>query len=178
MIDTPKTDKTISDRILHQIFLFPNQISYYALREKHIYIAPRQKSWIVLNNIGNEIFNELMNKSPLFQAIPKIIKKHNIGSDKVHQEVVEVVNELNRKQFHEKLIPAAHSEDTNKPNLLLGLTNRCPLRCIHCLTDSGTAGTHELNQSDFEKIIQDYSKAGHSISFYGGEPLSCDFLQL
>lgn len=54
----------------------------------------------------------------------------------------------------------------------LELTRGCNLRCKHCLNDSGEIMANQLNNEEFEKLINDLAKAGiQEIRFTGGEPL-------
>ena len=54
----------------------------------------------------------------------------------------------------------------------LELTRGCNLRCKHCLNDSGEIMPNQLNEEEFEKIINELSEAGiQEVRLTGGEPL-------
>lgn len=51
-------------------------------------------------------------------------------------------------------------------------TNKCNLRCTHCVQDSGCAYENELSVDECKKIIDQFHKMGVAeLSFSGGEPL-------
>ncbi len=53
------------------------------------------------------------------------------------------------------------------------LTNKCNLRCIHCVQDSGIAYDGELSAMECRSIIDQFNEMGVcELSFSGGEPLS------
>ncbi|MDP3957512.1 MAG: radical SAM protein [bacterium] len=53
------------------------------------------------------------------------------------------------------------------------VTNRCNLRCKHCLPMSGLARKHELTTSEALAVLEKFQAAGVSrINFTGGEPFS------
>lgn len=54
----------------------------------------------------------------------------------------------------------------------LELTRACNLRCKHCLNDSGEIMPNQLNEEEFEKLINNLAEAGvQEIRLTGGEPL-------
>lgn len=60
------------------------------------------------------------------------------------------------------------------------VTNKCNLRCKHCLPDSGSARDRELTTSEAMTALESFRAAGVSrVNFTGGEPFSRkDFLSI
>ena len=57
------------------------------------------------------------------------------------------------------------------------LTNRCNLRCKHCLYDSGNTKYPELTTEEIKRVIDEFSQLNDfkkTINLYGGEPLLRD----
>lgn len=57
------------------------------------------------------------------------------------------------------------------------LTNRCNLRCRHCLYDSGNTEYAEMTTEEIKKVIDEFSglnRLKKTINIYGGEPLLRD----
>ena len=56
--------------------------------------------------------------------------------------------------------------------IVLELTTRCNLRCIHCYMDAGKSKDGELTTSEWVKVIDEFSKLYKTkVTFTGGEPL-------
>lgn len=57
--------------------------------------------------------------------------------------------------------------------IYLDVTNFCPLNCIHCYANSGSASDNELTLSELKNLIQQIIELGvKNIVISGGEPLS------
>lgn len=56
--------------------------------------------------------------------------------------------------------------------LLLEITGKCQLSCVHCYADSGPRGTHgTMTAADWEEVIADAADVGvPMVQFTGGEP--------
>jgi radical SAM protein with 4Fe4S-binding SPASM domain len=60
-------------------------------------------------------------------------------------------------------------------------TNKCNLRCVHCVQDSGFLMENELSVSECKKLIDEFHRTGVvELSFSGGEPMTRlnDLLQI
>ncbi len=57
--------------------------------------------------------------------------------------------------------------------LNLHITNRCNIRCAHCLYESGDAALDEMSSGEIRRLVQEFAQLapGGTINFFGGEPL-------
>ena len=56
--------------------------------------------------------------------------------------------------------------------LCLEVTNKCPLRCLHCSSNSSPTARQELKLKEIKRIIDDFkSLGGKVLEISGGEPL-------
>ena len=64
------------------------------------------------------------------------------------------------------------SEDKS-PVVILNITRRCNLRCVHCYADAGgNAGSGELTTAQWKHVLEDLASFGCPVVlFSGGEPL-------
>lgn len=57
-------------------------------------------------------------------------------------------------------------------HVVLIITNRCNLRCLHCSSSAGEAAPGELSQDELERILEELAELGVvDVAFSGGEPL-------
>lgn len=57
--------------------------------------------------------------------------------------------------------------------LIWGITNRCPLSCVHCYEWDNISKTDKLDLDSLEKILSVFTNSGlRHIQFSGGEPLA------
>ncbi len=63
--------------------------------------------------------------------------------------------------------------EDKRPVVILNLTRRCNLRCIHCYAASDTgAGENELSTAEWMRVLDDLAEFGSPVVlFSGGEPL-------
>lgn len=64
------------------------------------------------------------------------------------------------------------------PELKIELTQRCPLACVHCSTDSGRNQVATLPESLVMRLLHEATDLGlRNVVFTGGEPLLVDYLE-
>ena len=63
-------------------------------------------------------------------------------------------------------------------DFVLELTDRCPLQCVHCSSDSGPSRTNQLTSDVVSRLISEAAAFGVTqISFGGGEPAISPILE-
>lgn len=111
----------------------------------------RNGKWVRISELEyNNLCNVLQTNTIDEKYLKKIETLHRIGI---------VVNEDMNKNETEKL-----------ESLLIAITNRCNLRCLHCGFSAGPEETDQLSFEEIKEIIDANRDIG-SITLTGGEPL-------
>lgn len=97
-----------------------------------------------------------------------------VGISKLYCGVIESSDVL-RYGRRSKDLPShllQFSED-KKPVVILNLTKRCNLRCVHCYAGAdGPAAANELSTDEWLRVIDELAAFGSPVAlFSGGEPL-------
>jgi radical SAM protein with 4Fe4S-binding SPASM domain len=62
--------------------------------------------------------------------------------------------------------------DIKPSRIYIDVTNECPLRCLHCCTESGSPWDDELSLSEINQLVdQIYEMQVNNVIFSGGEPM-------
>ncbi|MDE7431583.1 MAG: radical SAM protein, partial [Lachnospiraceae bacterium] len=141
-------------------YLFPSNIEIIEYKGKWIVVSVQTANWIVLENIAQYEFFQLLLKFSLGEALSKFN-----GND---EDAEWVVVQLEARQFEKKEVLFKQAESSAH----IYLTNGCNMRCPHCYMFAGEKNIDELSQSEILLVIEELCRAGiKSVVFSGGEPL-------
>jgi radical SAM protein with 4Fe4S-binding SPASM domain len=160
----------------HKKIVLPTRVSYYYFKKTHLLVASESRSWITPSDIGYHLYQNLRKGLTLEQSVINTKNERNLTNERILHETKALLTEIKTREFFESTKNAVFQSQKPEINLLAGLTNQCPLKCIHCLTDSGKKLENELTLREWKRCIEEYSLVGDYISFYGGEPLCSEIL--
>src|SRR6185312_7544604 len=64
---------------------------------------------------------------------------------------------------------------SRSPCVIWDITYACPLRCVHCYSESGRRASKQLKHEDMLRVIDVMIQSGAKcVQFSGGEPLLVD----
>lgn len=144
------------------------EVYTHKVNDYFLHIAKKNPSWVITNDDGNIIFQELLAGKTLRQAVGELKSLRDLTDDQLVTETQKVLKELELNQFY-----AVNTPRKEGPLILqIYVTNGCNLHCKQCYMNAGKKLADELTTDEIKKIIDDFS--GHTISsitFTGGEPL-------
>lgn len=136
------------------------EFTTHKIKEHNLLIIPNRPTWMVLSNEEFTVFKELIKENSLGTVLDKCQEK----------EVYSVLSKIEQAHFYANDISAEITYVP--PELVLNLTNRCNLKCVHCYADSGNTFEDELTTEQWLNIINQYSSfvSNGSVTLTGGEP--------
>lgn len=125
-------------------------------------IIRKNKNWVVLGNRQNG--NWIRISESEFNYLCNVLQTNTI--DKMDSKKTETLNRIGIlvKDDLEK------SAKDRLESLLIAITNRCNLQCLHCGFSAGPEETDQLSFAEIKEII-DANRNIDSITLTGGEPL-------
>lgn len=125
-----------------------------------------------LNDSSYLICQDLLNgKQPEETADHLHNTFHGLSSDQALEEVQSFISELNRRSF---ILEEDHiiSWVPRLRKVTFGVTDRCNLRCKHCLASSTLDQANDLPLEKIAQLSVELHELGcKSVSLFGGEPL-------
>lgn len=151
----------------------PTPITHRVIDNKHLFIAVKVPSWLVLNDEYAFLMNLLIDNYSLRDSIKKFAERYNTTFDKSLYKLQKLISLLYAKDFFNKSYIKSDQQVQQVRNIQFHLTNRCNLRCIHCYMDSGVKHYDEITISQWKSIIDEASSryGRWFLSLTGGEPL-------
>jgi radical SAM protein with 4Fe4S-binding SPASM domain len=138
------------------------------LLDAHMHLA------FALNDSSEIICKDLLEKrSPLDIATHLTDVFDGITLDEALQETVGFMDSLKEGELIEEENSNLLQKGTPPlTNVTFSITNRCNLRCMHCLAGSTLGRTDEFPLSKIAELIEELKGLGcKSVSLFGGEPL-------
>ena len=121
------------------------KFSINKIEEYNLLIIPDRPTWMVLSDEELAAFNQLIEGKTLRKILDNF--EENL--------VYSVLSKIEQAHFYVDDISA---EITSvPPELVLNLTNRCNLKCVHCYADAGNKFGDELTTEQWLNIIDQYS---------------------
>lgn len=162
---------------------------YYLLYNPDIY------RWIVIDEIGREIFEYIKNNKQILKVKKYLKNKYGISDSIFEQDAIPLLEIFEEKGFLTQNKERADKEkeifnidDINKypfNEMYIGLTDVCNLNCIYCFNkdkrkERTIRGEKDI---DFETVVSAMKQfkelGGSGIVFTGGEPTLCsNFIEL
>lgn len=141
-------------------FSLDRPISIVNFNEKILVISPLTANWIVLNNLSQLKFFNLLREYSIGDSL-SLYSGNEIDAKFVVKQIV-------ARNFENIEVRSCISNQTKQ--LHLYLTNGCNLHCPHCYMFSGVKRDNELTLTEIKYIIHNFSKmGGNSITLSGGE---------
>ncbi|MFQ5800463.1 MAG: PqqD family peptide modification chaperone, partial [Candidatus Hydrothermarchaeales archaeon] len=142
-----------------------------------IFIDPETPNWAAVNGHGVNVL-ELCDGRKTTSEIAKHFA-HSYSKDDVYRFIKEAVKceIIGTKPFSSPSYPgrAVYLNPENLEELWVYVTNRCNLRCGHCLVRGGEVTKDELTVEELKEILRDAARLGTKrIFFTGGEPFLRD----
>ena len=151
---------------LNRIINLPKEISISCINDKHLVIAPKKGTYIVLDNIQLEFLKFLMKGNTL----KELVNSRHYNKE-LYPKLQDLLIQFEVRKFYESYQP----KQKIKLSARLYLTNECNLRCTHCYRYSENEGNYNLNIFDWKKILKELRENGiQDISLSGGEPFIFD----
>ncbi len=137
-----------------------------------IFIDPETPNWVAVNSHGASVL-ELCDGRKTTREITEHLSA-SYSKDDVHRFIREAVKceIINTKPFSSSYPGRmAYLKPKRLEELWVYVTNRCNLRCGHCLVRGGEITKDELNVEDLKEVLKDATRLGAKrIFFTGGEP--------
>ena len=151
-----KYSKTIEIDIKKK-YIFPEIIRLIHYKSKIIVISVETACWIVLDNVNQLSFFNLLKTYTIQDAI-ELFK----GSQ---ADVQSVLIQIEARKFESKQV-----NRTPYKQLQIYLTNQCNLRCPHCYMYANNARNNELSTDEIKYIFKEFHKSGgENVILTGGE---------
>ncbi len=174
---------TVSESFIERTFLLdqpvniPRRLSEYKRDERTLFVATQKASYINVDSIGAEFVHLFEDGVSIRQAIATLKAKYGTAVDVV-RTLGDLLVQIDTRGFyqHAKLVEDSFESTT----MLARLTNRCNLRCTHCLVSSSPdwPSDKELSTTTWCSVLEDYSKfavdnrfAHARVTITGGEAL-------
>jgi radical SAM protein with 4Fe4S-binding SPASM domain len=173
-------EETTQERtfLLDETVDIPRRLSEYTRGERTLFVAVTKASYINVDSIGAEFIHLFEDGVSIRNALATLRTKHGPNVD-LHHILGQVLTQIETRGFYQH---TPVEEETFDSFAMLGrLTNRCNLRCAHCLVSSSPdwPTAHELNTATWCSAITEYSKFTKTRGFLnprvtlsGGEALS------
>lgn len=145
-----------------------------------LYTSPTLE-YTPINRTGSEILELCNGENSAIDIINILQKRYQDDLSIIEQYVAEFVIEAENQTFlklynerQEKSINIKGDYNVYIPaTISFEITNRCPLRCLHCFNNSGNELENELTTQQVLNILKEHSELGtQKILITGGEPSS------
>lgn len=156
----------------------PKTIVKYRWRDKALLVAPTQASYIVVGPVAEEFVTMFRGGVALGAALASLRAKYTGDSSTDIDSVLEnLLRQIEMHGFYERAEP---QEDTPSLSVLMRVTNRCNLQCVHCLMSASPTWRteQELCFATWCRIIDEYANfmaqwpdRKRRLTVTGGEPL-------
>ncbi|MFT0137232.1 radical SAM protein [Alcanivoracaceae bacterium MT1] len=142
-------------------------------QQKHLFIAVKVPTWVVLDEEKAFIMTMLIKNHTLRETINTHSAKFKTSPETSMNKLQSLISLLYSKDFFNKSYIKSDQQVQKVRNLQFHLTNRCNLRCIHCYMDSGVKHYDEISIPQWKDIIDEASSRYEKwfLSLTGGEPL-------
>lgn len=137
---------------------------------------------IEVNESAAEII-KLANGNLSIEELLNLIKKRNhIPDSETINQILDYINYLIKSDIlqlnpnKQNSIPVCGNKNLIIPTqIIVEVTKKCQLKCIHCFNSSGNQLDNELSSNELIDILEEFSKLGTlQILLTGGEPLLKD----
>ncbi len=140
-------------------------------KEIAIYINPDIPYWFVPNNAGDKFFQEYLKTSDIYSALKKIeipLSSAAISSERF-LNYIKNISGYYKKKYNGRM---EYIDFSYPKEVWLHITNRCNLKCAHCLFSDFLNNNSEMPFEELIKIVDELNSSGTNIFiFTGGEPL-------
>jgi radical SAM protein with 4Fe4S-binding SPASM domain len=156
----------------------PRRLAEYKRGDKSLFVAITKASYVVAGPIGSEFIYMFEDGIPLGAALSNMRAKYGKEREsEIRVALTDLLTQIETRQFYQHARPReAMAEQT----MLIRLTNRCNLRCTHCLVSSSPdwPKENELSTDEWLAAVEQFaaftSERGFSkrqITVTGGEAL-------
>jgi len=151
--------QTTQERSFHldQSVNIPRRLSEYTRGERTLFVATAKAAYINVDSIGAEFVRLFEEGASLRTALATLSAKHGTNVDLIGI-LGDLLVQIETRGFYQHAQVTDDSFETM--TMLARLTNRCNLRCTHCLVSSSPdwPADNELSTSVWCSAIDDYSK--------------------
>jgi len=163
--------------LLDEAVNIPRRLSEYKRGDRILFVATLKASYINVDSIGADFVHLFEDGVSIRGALAILEAKYGPTADLV-RALGDLLVQIDTKGFyqHAKIVEDSFESMT----MLARLTNRCNLRCTHCLVSSSPdwPSENELSTTTWCSILEDYSKfavenrfAQPRVTMTGGEAL-------
>ena len=147
-------------------YCFPMGLKLVRYRDVILVISPDTANWIVLDNLEQELFFQLLQTHSIEESL-SLFEGKEINAKCV-------ITQLEAKRFENTSVTSGTEGETT---LHFYLTNACNLRCPHCYMFAGKRNDNELDKDEIYDVLKQYSElGGKKVTFSGGEVMMRDDL--
>lgn len=148
-----------------------NEISIKMVSDFGYIIWPQYEKKEKINQMGGIILSYLYEERTLNDVVTYISELTNENIETIQEDVCVFVNDMKEKNIvieNQKQCKKIISRPLHKATLQL--TNKCNLRCNHCLSESGVAADDELSTEEWKRVIDQLHLLGvYELVLTGGE---------
>lgn len=139
-------------------YIFPRKISIVNHSGFILVIADDTAKWIVLNNIEQLDFFNLLKINSIADSLSKFNGSENDAKN--------VITQIEAKHFENTKVKKYNGGN----RMHIYLTNACNLRCPHCYMFAGNKLENELETIEVYNLLNNFKKSGgQAITLSGGE---------
>jgi radical SAM protein with 4Fe4S-binding SPASM domain len=160
-----------------------NELHYSDEEDKYILFNSCRCDWIVLDEIGKDIYSSLEHYGNVKAACNFLMKQYEAKFDEIYTDVVGFLNEIINRKFASE----EYDEDLNESfsdnnivgypynTMMISVTSHCNLNCIYCYNKDFRNSTEKTSLSvDESRMIQFLTQfkkdGGTGVVITGGEP--------
>ncbi|MEN8163781.1 MAG: methyltransferase domain-containing protein, partial [Acidobacteriota bacterium] len=137
-----------------------------------VWIQPTVPDWFVPNLRADLILSELTSGAGLHEAAARYAARYGVDSAPAVTQAISLLKRIPQRPGapleprHERLSLDGLRE------MWLHLTNRCNLRCTHCMFASSPEASLELKPEELQRVLKEGSDLGCNLLYAtGGEPM-------
>lgn len=161
-----------------------NELHYSDEEDKYILFNSSRCDWIVLDEIGKDIYSSLKHYGNVKTACSVLMNQYDAEFDEIYSDVVEFLNEIIRRRFASEDYDNEDLNDSCLDNnnvgypyntMMISVTSQCNLDCIYCYNkdfrNCNEKTCLSVDESCMVKFLTQFRKdGGVGVVITGGEP--------
>jgi radical SAM protein with 4Fe4S-binding SPASM domain len=174
----PKQSEITRSFPLNEPVNIPRRIAEFKRGNKTLFVAITKASSVVVGPLGTEFIYMFEDGIPLGTAISNMRAKHGPEKEaEIDAALTNLLLQIETRAFYQN---AEAKNATFEHTLLMRLTNRCNLRCTHCLVSSAPdwPTDHDLSTAEWLATVEQFIEhcagrgfANPRVTITGGEAM-------
>jgi radical SAM protein with 4Fe4S-binding SPASM domain len=136
----------------------PRRLAEYKRGDRTLFVAITKASSVVVGPIGADFIYMFEDGLPLGTAISNMREKYGEPKEsEIHAALTNLLMQIETRAFYQDAEP---KDATFEHTMLIRLTNRCNLRCTHCLVSSAPDWPidHDLSTSEWCSAVDQFAE--------------------